>query len=242
MNGNDLLNRMDVIDAKYVEEANEIPAKKGNRNKWFLLVACICLVSICSIIFYQILKPSDGDSHKSPLTVSAAELGKAEIQFGATMPRFLYADADRVVMYDYIGIWEYDLKEEMLTGFCDFRPIGMTQIQGYPCVLVEISKDGNEVRFYLSDDTKKYLYDLSINEYQEVDDYDPSDHDSFQMKDVTEEKLLSDYSKTYQMEDGRYISYILDWEYTGEDNPPRYGDIRLVIEEDGELEYHTIFQ
>lgn len=244
MTGNDLLERMDLIDFKYVEEADEESDNKKSRkwNKGLILVAGICLMITSSLIFFKIVKPFGEKTQKSPLSVSAEELGKTEIQFGATMPDFLYADSDRVVMYDYVGIWEYNLNEKTLTGFCDFRPINMTQIQGYPCVFVEMSANGSEVRFYMSDGTKKYLYNLARNEYWEVADYDTSEDAYSRMKNVTEEKSLSDCSSTYQMEDGRYISYILDWEYTGEDDPPKYGDLRLVIEDDGELEYYTIFQ
>lgn len=186
------------------------------------------------------MKPFDAASTKRPLSVSAAELAKAEIHFGATMPSFLYTDSDRVVMYDYVGIWEYDLHKKRLSGFCDFRPIGMTQIQGYPYVAVEMSADGNEVRFYLSDGTKKYLYALDRNECFEVEDYEDLGDDHFQMQDVTAEKSLSEYSGTYQMEDGRYIAYVLDGEY--EDGVPKYGDIRPVIEGDGEREKYVVFR
>lgn len=66
------------------------------------------------------------------------------------MPTIIYADENSVIMYDYIGIWVYDLKKEELTGFCDFRPINMTQIQGHPCVFVEATEDGKYVKFYVS--------------------------------------------------------------------------------------------
>ena len=88
----------------------------------------------------------------------------------------------------------------------------MIQIQGYSNITVEISADGNEIRFYMSDGTKKYLYDVSRNECFVVEDYVTSRDDCFQIKDVSTEKSLSDYGKTYQMEDGRYISYVLDGE------------------------------
>lgn len=231
------------IDSKYIEEADQAVEQKKKNREWkrrILPVAGVLLLFICAITFWELMKPFDAASSKRPLSVSAAELGKTEIQFDATMPSFLYADADRVVMYDYVGIWEYDLHKKRLSGFCDFRPIGMTQIQGYPCVAVEMSADGNEVRFYMSDGTKKYLYDVSRNECFEVEDYGGGEDDCFQMKDVTAEKSLSEYSGTYQMEDGRYISYVLDGEY--EDGVPKYGDIRLVIEGAGEREEYVVFR
>lgn len=230
------------IDSKYIEEAEQAVDQKNNRE-WkqrILPVAGVLLLFICAITFWKLIQPFDTASTKRPLSVSAAELAKAEIHFDATMPSFLYADTDRVVMYDYVGIWEYDLNKKRLSGFCDFRPIGMTQIQGETYVAVEMSANGKEVRFYVSDGTKKYLYDVSRNECFEVEDYEASEGDQFRMEDVTAEKSLSEYSGTYQMEDGRYIAYVLDGEYEG--GVPKYGDIRLVIEGDGEREEYVVFQ
>lgn len=234
------------IDSKYIEEAEQTMDQKSNRgsntgwNKYVLPVASVLLILICATALFTIRKPFDKNLSKKPLSVSAAELREKEIQLGATMPDFLYADSDRVVMYDYAGIWEYNLNKKRLSGFCDFRPIGMTRIQGDPYVVVEMSADGTKVRFYWSDGTKKYLYDVSGNECFQVEDYDTSWENLFQMKDVTAEKSLSKYSRTYQMENGGYISYVLDGEY--EEGVPKYGDIRLIVEEDGETEYYAVFQ
>ena len=88
----------------------------------------------------------------------------------------------------------------------------------------------------------RYLYDVSLNEWFMVGDYVTSGGDCFQMKNAPAEKSLSDYSNIYQMENGTYIAYVLDVEHAGEDDPPKHGNIKLVIEEDEELEYYMVFR
>ena len=93
------------------------------------------------------------------LQAQAEEIGKENLHFGATMPQIINVTDEKVIMYDYIGIWVYDMEKQELVGFCDFRPINMTQIQGSPCVFVQATSDGKFVKFYMSDETVNSLYD-----------------------------------------------------------------------------------
>lgn len=169
MNAEKIFDVMENIDEQYIIEAhqkNVIKNKKKTIRKIVVFAACFSLIiSITAVV-------GIGIKRNSTCTVSAAEIGKEEVQLEATMPSIIYYDQDKVIMYDYIGIWVYNLKKEKLVGFCDFRPIDMTQIQGYPCVFVEASSDGRYVRFYKSDDSVKFLYNVEKDTYKEVKSYD----------------------------------------------------------------------
>ena len=161
------------------------------------------------------------------------EIGKEEVQLEATMPSIIYYDQDKVIMYDYIGIWVYNLKKEKLVGFCDFRPIDMTQIQGYPCVFVEASSDGRYVRFYKSDDSVKFLYNVEKDTYKEVKSYDKKLKWTFSLKDVTTQYSISDYSETYEVAKKEYLSYSLDIS-PDSNEAVRYKDLVIVVEKNGQ--------
>ena len=131
-------------------------------------------------------------------------------------------DQKTVQMY-----WE---RKEQLIGFCDFRPLQMTQIQGNPCVFVDASTDGKYVRFYKSDGSIKYLYDVKEDSYKEVDDYDKTLSWEFALEDVTETHRLSECSETYKIGADSYLSYKLEPEG---DETIKYKDLILVLEKAG---------
>ena len=223
MKEENLLEVMEGIREDYIAEARTGNPKKRSK-KLFPLVACmVFLFVVAAFVMPHVQK---GSSYKAV----AAEKGKEEIQLGATMPSILYYGADQVIMYDYIGIWVYDLKQEQLIGFCDFRPLQMTQIQGNPCVFVDASTDGKYVRFYKSDESIKYLYDVKKDSYKEVDDYDKTLSWEFTLEDVTETHRLSDHSETYKIGTDSYLSYKLEPEG---DETIRYKDLILVLEKAG---------
>lgn len=261
MNKEELFDVLNEIDGEYISEAGKEILKKHTKKwiAWTAAAACFCLVIGAGIgigmknhdrtgIHVETgddteAKGDAGTGKKDlgvlPLTVSAAELGKEDLLFGATMPAIIYADEKSVIMYDYIGIWVYSLEKRELTGFCDFRPINMTQIQGEPCVFVEAASDGAYVKFFMSDESIKYIYDVGKNSYEQVDNYDEYPEETYRMENVTDEKSLSVCSETDKLGESRYIAYRLDIE----DNnaPARYGDIVLIIEDQGEVEEYRVF-
>lgn len=231
MKKEELYEAIEKIDEKFISESDDYSAKKIKKSwfKYTSVVACFLLV-ICGFTLGKQLFTSNNNSIEISLQVQAEEIGEEYMHFGATMPRIINVHDNKVIMYDYIGIWVYDIKNKELVGFCDFRPINMTQIQGYPCVLVEATPDGDYVRFYMNDDSIKYLYDVKKNTYKEVQEYDSSINFTSCMN-YSENKRLSDYSETYILEDGTYISYIL--EQNDGTRELRYGDLIIVTEKNG---------
>lgn len=230
MNAEKIFDVMENIDEQYIIEAhqkNVIKNKKKTIRKIVVFAACFSLIiSITAVV-------GIGIKRNSTCTVSAAEIGKEEVQLEATMPSIIYYDQDKVIMYDYIGIWVYNLKKEKLVGFCDFRPIDMTQIQGYPCVFVEASSDGRYVRFYKSDDSVKFLYNVEKDTYKEVKSYDKKLKWTFSLKDVTTQYSISDYSETYEVAKKEYLSYSLDISLDSNE-AVRYKDLVIVVEKNGQ--------
>lgn len=105
----------------------------------------------------------------------------------------------------------------------------MTQIQGYPCVFVEASSDGRYVRFYKSDDSVKFLYNVEKDTYKEVKSYDKKLKWTFSLKDVTTQYSISDYSETYEVAKKEYLSYSLDIS-PDSNEAVRYKDLVIVVE------------
>ncbi len=216
---------MGNIDERYIHEAH----KKDNKNSVRqILVFAACFSIIIGTAFFVGLHVKRNNFS----SVSAAEIGKEEMPLEATMPSFIYYDSDKVIMYDYIGIWVYNLKKEQLVGFCDFRPIEMTQIQGYPCVFVEASSDGKYVRFYKSDDSIKYLYNVEDDSYEEVETYNDKLEWTVNLRNVTEKHSLSEYSETYEVAKNEYVTYVLDFN-SDSNEPVKYKDLVIIIEKDG---------
>lgn len=216
------------IDEKFISEADSYSAKKISWIRYASIAACFLLV-VCGVTLASHLFVPDSKIEMT-LQVKAAEIGKEYMHFGATMPQIINVHDDKVIMYDYIGIWVYDIKNKELTGFCDFRPINMTQTQGDSCVFVESTEKGDYVRFYMNDGSIKYLYDVEKDTYKEVAEYD-SDMKFTSCMNLSEDKQLSNYSETYILEDGIYISYTLD--IKDEETELKYGDLIIVTEKDG---------
>ncbi len=228
MKKEELYETIENIDERFISEAESYSGKRTSWIRYVSIAACFLLV-ILGATFGSRLFTSD-DRSKVSLQVQAAEIGKEYMQFGATMPQIINVHDDKVIMYDYIGLWVYDIKNKELVGFCDFRPINMTQTQGDPCVFVEATPEGDYVRFYMNDGSIKYLYDVKKDTYKEVAEYDSNMKFTMSMN-LSEDKQLSNYSETYILEDGTYISYTLD--INDEDMEIKYGDLIIVTEKDG---------
>lgn len=228
MKKEELYETIENIDAKYISEADNYSAKRISWIRYASIAVCLLLV-VCGVTLASRLFIPDNKIEMT-LQVKAAEIGKEYMHFGATMPQIINVYDDKVIMYDYIGLWVYDIKNKELVGFCDFRPINMTQTQGDPCVFVESTLKGDYVRFYLNDGSIKYLYDVEKDTYKEVPEYD-SNMKFTSCMIRSEDKQLSNYSETYILEDGTYISYTLD--INDEEQELKYGDLIIVIEKDG---------
>lgn len=258
------------IDEKYIEEADEDrkesaqeennasaenaaeqaekPTKKTKKQSiftWASLAAAIAVIVIVGFVMPYVNK----SKHDAALRVKAAEISKASIEFYATMPTIMNVTNGRVIMYDYAGIWVYDLNKEKLVGFCDLQDLDMTQIQGYPCVLVESTADGKYVRFYWIDeftgdiDTSKpmYVYDTYKDEYTKVENFDDYDFSKLSEMKVSTTENLSNHSETFELEDGSYITYVLK---IPDQNigAATYDDIYLVSKKDGKTKEYHVFE
>lgn len=223
-----LFEMLEDIDEKYISEATE----KNGKNWRTIRVIAACFVLFISVgfVIVYIKKNLFGTSYK----VIATEIGKAKIQYGATMPAIIYSDADKIIMYDYVGIWVYDFGKKELVGFCDFRPLNMTQIQGYPCVLVEAIENGKYVKFYMSDGSQNYIYDVENDSYEKISDFADYSNENCVLKDVTDVKSLSEYSETYEIADDMYVSYTLDISNKKDTDDILYGDIYIIVEISGQ--------
>lgn len=228
MKKEELYETIEDIDEKFIREAESYSAKRMSWIKYALIAACFLLVVCGGAFARSLIKPDN--RIEMPLQVKAAEIGKEYMQFGATMPQIINVNDNKVIMYDYVGIWVYDMNNKELVGFCDFRSINMTQVQGDPCVFVEATPQGDYVRFYMNDGSINYLYDVKKNTYKEVAEYD-SNMKFTSCMNLSEDKQLSNYSDTYILEDGTYISYTLD--INDEEMELKYGDLIIVIEKEG---------
>ena len=167
MNREDMFELLQDLDGRYITEVDI-----------FIFAGCFILIS---------------NRKENAYKVIASEVGKEYMQLGATMPQILYCNDKKIIMYDYIGIWVYDFSKNNLVGYCDFRPLDMTQIQGYPYVCVKAVENGKFVEFYMSDNSKRYLYDVNKDEFKEVATYDEMQKASDTMPDVSADHSLSEY-------------------------------------------------
>ncbi len=216
------------IDDHYIVEAGKLKREEHHYKRILPLAACI-VAFVGSICYWYFFMRTAG-TYK----VMAAEIGREEIQIESTMPTILYYESDIVIMYDYVGIWVYDLSARRLVGFCDFQACDMTQIQGNPCVFVEVSRNGKYVRFYKSDGTVKYLYDVEKDQYREVETYPDSLYWGYTLEDVSNQYSLSEYAPTYRIAEDEYLTYVLDYD-TDMERPAEYKDLVLVMSVNGKL-------
>lgn len=226
MNREDMFELLQDLDGRYITEVDR--KKKHGWIKW-LLVAAVIVIFIFAGCFILI-----SNRKENAYKVIASEVGKEYMQLGATMPQILYCNDKKIIMYDYIGIWVYDFSKNNLVGYCDFRPLDMTQIQGYPYVCVKAVENGKFVEFYMSDNSKRYLYDVNKDEFKEVATYDEMQKASDTMPDVSADHSLSEYASTYQIADKTYISYTLNIEDSA--NEVQYKDLIILKETNGKLE------
>lgn len=241
MNREMLVSAIGQIDDKYIEEAQAglHPLYKTRRT---IAAAAACLVLAAGVIWYQ--GRGEQGIVRSELSVSAAELGMEEYLFGITLPEVVYFDSEIAILYDYRGIYVYSFLEKALVGFADFRPVDMTCINGEYATMVEASDDGRFVRAYsmpaVDHPRRNFLYDVAKNEFTQVDAYADTGFKAFVLSDVTASAGISDYSATYQSEDGTRIGVALRTEEGPE--TLRYGDLYIITQKGEEREQYYIFE
>lgn len=237
MNSNDLINLVNEIKDEYIIEADENYHNRRYKKKIFIAAAVVLTVVIgasCMGIFRN-------KTDKHCLSVSAEELGMEEYTFGVDLPRVIYADDEKLIMYDYRGIYVYSIKKSELIGYADFRPIEMTLIQGDNPTFVEASLDGTYVRFYNIE--KKYLYIVDDDKIEEVDEYGNNDK-LFYVEQISYEDAnsLSDNFPTYKLDDKSYLSVVIEHDDNSDDNIIRYRDLRIIKKYGGEIKRYMVFE
>lgn len=230
------------LNEEFIEEAETIRFADRSQKKLLYRVASVFLVvGIAAAMFLGINRIS---SKVNSLSVSASELGLEEYTFGSGLPNVIYGDDNIIIMYDFHGIFVYDLGLEKLTGFSDFRPIGMTLIQGDDPTFVEASEDGDYVKFYNKED--KYLYDVKLNATSRVEDYSNIDTSftrySAEIIHSGDTHSLSDHFETYKVRDDAYVALFIEHDYVNDGKVVRYKDLRLMREKDGKKQEYIIFQ
>ncbi len=236
-----ILDLLGEVDEKYIREADPEGQGMSKFFDWRKLAAiAVCLFLVLAVGRIAANLNLTGHSSNSilHLSVAAAELGMEEYMTGVSLPDIVYADAGKVIMYDFRGIYVYNIVKEELTGFSDFRPIDMTLIQGSDPTQVLADKDGKTVRFFNSE--KKFVYDTEKNETLKVDEYEGQfDECNIQRLPYGDGDSISDVQLTYIGSNGNAVS--LDLRYDGQD-VVRYKDLVLLIKDKDKIREYEIFK
>ena len=218
------------INDNYIADAhkNTTMTRKGAWLRWVSVAACLCVVVIGIITILPF-----GNNSISTLSVLAKELGKEEYQFGVALPQIIYSDYDRVIFYDFRGIYVYSFTSEELVGYADFRELNMDRTQGDNPTFVGVTADGCYVRFYNVE--KKYIYDVKENEYTEVAEFGDSLENQYQISSIIfgEENAISEDQITYIGKDGSYLAVEIDLDNL-EDGVPKYKNM-YILRKDGDV-------
>lgn len=230
------------LSEDFIEEAETVRFEKHVWKKTLFRVASVFLViGIAAALFFRVNWTGSG---VNPLSVSAMELGIEEYTFGVALPNVIYGDDNIIIMYDFRGIYVYDLNMEKLTGFSDFRSIDMTTIQGDNPTLVEVSENGNYVKFY--NENEKYLYDVKSNKTSHVEDYLKTDTSfvpySTEIVPSGDANSLSDNYVTYKVKGDAFVVISLEHDYVNAGKVVQYKDLRLTREKDGNQQEYVVFQ
>ncbi len=205
--------------------------KKTTKNFFWIrcAAACLCLVFI---VFFVILQFGKSGTEIT-LSAQAKELGKEEYQFGVALPKIIYSDSNRVIFYDFRGIYVYSFATEKLVGYVDFRKLEMDKIQGDNPTFLSVTKDGCYVHFY--NNSKKYIYEVEENSYNEVAAYEDDIENQYQITviNIGEDNSVSDEQITYIGEDGSYLAVEIDRDNL-ENATPKYKNM-YILRKKGEI-------
>ncbi len=207
--------------------------KKTTKKLFWIrcVAACLCFVFIGILVMLQFGKSGTGIT----LSAQAKELGKEEYQFGVALPEIIYSDSNRVIFYDFRGIYVYSFATEKLVGYVDFRKLEMDKIQGDNPTFLNVTKDGCYVRFY--NNSQKYIYEVEENSYNEVTDYEDDMENQYQITTINigEENSVSDEQITYIGEDGSYLAVDIDRNNL-ENATPKYKNM-YILRKEGEISH-----
>lgn len=231
------------IKEEYINEAETWSphVKHHIISQWLKIAIIFICIGIAGVVLTMLI-PARNEIY--PLSVSAKELGLEEYPLDIGLPHVIYGDDDKIVMYDSRGVFVYDISQQKLVGFADFIPIDMTQIQGDEPTFVEITTNGEYVKIYNKE--RRFLYDVSTNKMDEVENYAEIDQ-SFERYDII--TLLIDDSRsltprytTYLGNNNSLIAVVLDYNFETGDGIIRYKDLRLIRKADDEITEYNIFQ
>ena len=116
MKGNEFLDKMELVDAAFIEDADKLPAKKKPVwAKWGAVAACVCLVAVG--VFGAMSGGLFGTPDEVPPVVPGAEEAEA---FGFTL-----SDNEQTVYFPI------SFEERRTYGLVDTDAVGLTKENTY---------------------------------------------------------------------------------------------------------------
>ncbi len=244
MKGLDFTTLLTNIQDNYIEEADKYAKKKNTTPTLLIKAACAALVlGLIGSLYVGIQNSFKTDVLL--LTVSAKELGMEEYTFGVSLPEIVYSDEEKVIIYDFRGIYIYSYKSQELIGFSDFRPINMTLIQGSNPTCVEVSGDGKYVKFY--NENFKYLYDVTLNKTEQVEFYADIDKgfNSYNIEALPfgDSNSLTKDQITYIGTDNALVAVDLDYDFNAENSDVlRYKNLIILKQTGNDIIEYRLFE
>lgn len=131
------------------------------KNKKFaiLFVVFLVVIAVLIMIFYIKTNKSDIEQYKNH-------------KRSAMGTQLLYADDEKVIMYDMPGLFVYDLNKNALSQILDFSANGIDSLQGSEAYTILCSEDGNKVFIKRTNNTDNIIYDVENGELTSVDTTD----------------------------------------------------------------------
>jgi len=239
MKGIDWALRFSAVKDVYVEEADEYFCKSSSRYRRSGMWKIACAVLLLLVVSLAGWKLMHTAKSVAPLSVSAKELGNEEYVFGVALPKIVYSDEKKLILYDYRGIYVYDYEAECLIGFADFKSRDMSRVQGSEPTLVEVSEDGKRVRFY--NQQKKYIFHTIKNQVKEVDEYKKANETFAEYRIEIAETSIEQGQITYRGKDDSLVAIALDYESVEEPDELKYHHLLVKKQMGGEEKIYRLF-
>lgn len=223
----------------------------GKKRKYKIVISaavllCVCLAGICFA--------ANSDAGRYDKVAEQF----AQYEFDAVNPGLCYADAETAIIYDSRGIVVYNIKNEKICGYASFEEIGPIDLQGSNPTFVKASGDGKYVYVFSGQETddgkyvdasteqgKKYLFDVSRDTFEQVDDYD-FEFESSVSKPKIFEGSVAQKDEVYSI--GEIFEYADDgYCYLGIEPSEKaedidYSNLRLVVSENGVQKEYAVFE
>ncbi len=243
MKGLDFATLITDIKDDYIKETDTYTKKKTAAPLLIQAACAVLCIGLIGLLYNDIQNSTKNDALL--LTVSAKELGMEEYVFGVSLPEIVYSDEEKVIIYDFRGIYVYSYTSQELIGFSDFRPINMTLIQGSNPTRVEVSADGRYVKFYNND--FKYLYDVTLNKTEQIEAYADIDKhfNSYNIEALPfgDTNSLTENQITYIGADGALVSVDLDYDFGDENSDVlRYKNLVILKQTCNEIKEYRLFE